>query len=45
MSMEIFADPALLPPGFCRRAGGCLYVGTDRPNEMVRIHPDTTGQV
>ncbi len=38
MSMEIFTDPAYCPTG-------CLYVGTDRPNEMVRIHPDTTGQV
>lgn len=24
---------------------GCLYVGTDAANEMVRIHPDTTGTV
>jgi len=39
MSMEIFSDPTYCP------GPGCLYVGTDRPNEMVRIHPDTTGQV
>jgi hypothetical protein len=38
MSMEIFSDSTYCP-------NGCLYVGTDRPNEMVRIHPDTTGQV
>ena len=38
MSMQIFTDPT-----YC--TVGCLYVGTDRPNEMVRIHPDTTGQV
>jgi hypothetical protein len=38
MSMEIYTDPT-----YCQN--GCLYVGTDRPNEMVRIHPDTTGQV
>jgi triacylglycerol esterase/lipase EstA (alpha/beta hydrolase family) len=48
LSMQIFADPVgcpaaagLVPGG----AGGCLYVGTDQPSEMVRIHPDTTGQV
>jgi len=39
MSMEIFSDPTYCP------GIGCLYVGTDRPNEMVRIHPDTTGKV
>jgi|HubBroStandDraft_1064217.scaffolds.fasta_scaffold10668_2 hypothetical protein len=39
MSMEIFSDPTYCP------GTGCLYVGTDRPNEMVRIHADTTGQV
>jgi hypothetical protein len=39
MSMEIFSDPT-----YCTGIG-CLYVGTDRPNEMVRIHPNTTGQV
>jgi len=39
MSMQIFADSTYCP------GAGCLYVGTDRPNEMVRIHPDTTGQV
>lgn len=38
MSMEIYTDPT-----YC--LSSCLYVGTDRPNEMVRIHPDTTGQV
>jgi Dockerin type I domain len=38
MSMQIFTDPT-----YC--VNGCLYVGTDRPNELVRIHPDTTGQV
>jgi hypothetical protein len=36
MSMQIFADAAGCP------GMGCLYVGTDRPNEMVRIHPDDT---
>ena len=36
--MEIFPDPTYCP-------NGCLYVGTDRPNELVRIHPDSTGQV
>jgi len=39
MSMQIYTDTA----GYC--PNGCLYVGTDRPNELVRIHPDTTGQV
>ncbi len=39
MSMEIFSDNTYCP------GIGCLYVGTDRPNEMVRIHPDLTGQV
>ena len=38
MSMATFADPV-----YC--LNGCLYVGTDRPNELVRIHPDTTGAV
>jgi Dockerin type I domain len=33
MSMEIFASPDC--PGV-----GCLYAGTDRPNELIRIHPD-----
>ncbi|HXM42284.1 MAG TPA: hypothetical protein VN924_13610 [Bryobacteraceae bacterium] len=49
MSFEIFPDTL---PGGCPTtngtngsAGGCLYVGTDQPSEMVRIHPDTTGQV
>ena len=45
MSMEIFSDPYLCPPISVGGPGGCLYVGTDRPNELVRIHPDTTGQV
>jgi hypothetical protein len=39
MSMEIFSDPVYCP------GIGCLYVGTDRANELVRIHPDTTGKV
>jgi hypothetical protein len=38
MSMQIFGDPTYCP-------NGCLYVGTDRPNELVRIHPDATGHV
>lgn len=38
MSMEVFSDPTYCP------GIGCLYVGTDRPNELVRIHPDATGQ-
>jgi hypothetical protein len=49
MSFEIFPDTL---PGGCPAtsgtngsAGGCLYVGTDQPSEMVRIHPDATGQV
>ena len=50
MSFQIFADTV---PGGCPAssgsisggAGGCLYVGTDQPSEMVRIHPDQTGQV
>jgi len=39
MSMQIFTDPVSCP------GIGCLYVGTDEANEMVRIHPDTTGVV
>ena len=39
MSMETFSDPTYCP------GVGCLYVGTDRPNELVRIHPDLSGQV
>jgi hypothetical protein len=39
MSLQIFPDPVYCP------GIGCLYVGTDRPNELVRIHPDTTGAV
>jgi len=50
LSMKIFPDNA---PGGCPStagtvsggAGGCLYVGTNQPNEMIRIHPDTTGLV
>jgi hypothetical protein len=50
LSLQIFSDTV---PGGCPvtagtvpgGAGGCLYVGTDLPSEMVRIHPDTTGQV
>jgi hypothetical protein len=38
MSSQIFGDPTYCP-------NTCLYFGTDRPNEMVRIHPDTNGQV
>ena len=47
MSMQIFSDPTYCPPpqGQSGPGYGCLYVGTDRPNEMVRIHPDLTGQV
>jgi hypothetical protein len=45
MSMEIYSDPTYCPPVSTGGPGGCLYVGTDRPNEMVRIHPDTTGKV
>ena len=37
MSLGIFIDPTYCP-------SGCLYVGTDRPNELVRIHPDLTGK-
>lgn len=40
MSLQIYTDTAGYCPGI-----GCLYVGTDRPNELVRIHPDTTGAV
>jgi hypothetical protein len=39
MSLEIYSDPVYCP------GIGCLYAGTDRPNELVRIHPDTTGVV
>jgi len=48
MSMQIYSDPVYCPPAqgvTSSTASGCLYVGTDRPNEMVRIHPDQTGQV
>lgn len=45
MSMEIYSDPTYCPPVSTGGPGGCLYIGTDRPNEMVRIHPDTTGKV
>jgi hypothetical protein len=39
MSMQIFTDPQACP------GIGCLYVGTDEANELVRIHPDITGVV
>jgi len=38
MSLQVFSDPTGCP-------AGCLYVGTDRPTELIRIHPDTTGVV
>ena len=34
MSMKVFSDPTGCP------GIGCLYVGTDRPTELIRIHPD-----
>jgi hypothetical protein len=34
MSLQIFSDPTGCP------GVGCLYAGTDRPNELVRIHPN-----
>lgn len=36
MSLQVFVDTHN-----CTGIG-CLYVGTDRPNELVRIHPDDT---
>jgi hypothetical protein len=42
MSLQTFSDPVYCPSV---TAPGCLYVGTDRPNELVRIHPDATGSV
>jgi hypothetical protein len=48
MSFQIFSDPTGCPAAsgtVSGGAGGCLYVGTDEPSEMVRIHPDTTGVV
>ena len=48
MSMQIFSDPTGCPATsgiISGGAGGCLYVGTDEPSEMVRVHPDATGQV
>jgi hypothetical protein len=48
LSFQIFSDPTYCPATdgtISGGAGGCLYVGTDQPSEMVRIHPDTTGQV
>jgi len=49
MSFEIFPDTLTggcsATAGTAPGAGGCLYVGTDQPSEMVRIHPDETGQV
>lgn len=38
MSLAIFTTPDC--PGI-----GCLYAGTDRPNELVRIHPDDSWDV
>jgi hypothetical protein len=48
ISFQIFSDPTGCPAQsgtVSGGAGGCLYVGTDYPPELVRIHPDTTGQV
>ena len=48
LSLQIFSDPVGCPPQngtVAGGAGGCLYVGTDQPSEMIRIHPDTTGLV
>jgi hypothetical protein len=48
ISMQIFSDATGCPATsgtVSGGAGGCLYIGTDYPNEMIRIHPDTTGQV
>jgi hypothetical protein len=48
LSMQIFADTTGCPATagtVTGGAGGCLYIGTDQPTEMVRIHPDQTGQV
>jgi hypothetical protein len=48
MSTEIFSDTTGCPATdgtITGGAGGCLYIGTDTPSEMVRIHPDITGQV
>lgn len=39
MSTQVFADTQGCP------GVGCLYIGTDEPNELIRIHPDTTGNV
>ncbi len=39
ISTQVFSDSQACP------GIGCLYVGTDRPAELVRIHPDATGQV
>jgi Dockerin type I domain len=39
MSMRVDTDTAA-----CQGVG-CLYVGTDQPTELIRIHPDTTGTV
>jgi len=38
MSLQVFPDPTFCP-------AGCLYAGTDRPNELIRIHPDPSGLV
>ena len=48
LSMQVFSDATGCPATsgiVTGGAGGCLYVGTDEPSELVRIHPDTTGQV
>jgi len=48
LSFQIYGDTSGCPATagtVSGGAGGCLYVGTDQPPEMVRIHPDTTGQV
>ena len=39
MSTEIYSDSQGCP------GIGCLYIGTDQPSELIRIHPDTTGTV
>jgi triacylglycerol esterase/lipase EstA (alpha/beta hydrolase family) len=39
MSLQVFSDPTGCP------GIGCLYVGTDRPTELIRIHPDDTWEL
>jgi hypothetical protein len=39
MSMQVFSD-SVGCPGI-----GCLYVGTDRPTELIRLHPDDSWDV